>query len=152
MPWAEEVDTTTMIERLDRAHGLRGGVPFLLSSIHGVARMEAALHEAGIPWRSIGEGHRKGVTFKQAQEWGRCQRWVLFVRKADLEAATRIARTLRLREEARLLPVRFTSGALCRRHDYELEPCSGCSTGYDWWGKADEAEKEKPPFRRPSPL
>jgi len=145
------MSTAAMIKRLNETRGLPGGVPFLLSNIYGVAAMESALHEAGIKWRSVGEGLDQSLSFKQAQKAGLTTRWVLFVRRADLDAATQVAHRLPLRQ-ASDFPVRYTSRALCKRHDYELEPCSGCSTGFDWWGKADEAEKEEPPFRRPSPL
>ena len=43
--------------------------------------------------------------------------------------------------------VPFEGGRLCERHGYEIEPCTHCSTGWDWLAKSNEAESEatRPP-------
>ena len=82
-------------------------------------------------------------------KYGKYRRWVVFVRPEDVTAATHIAREADF--PSANLPTPFASG-LCARHGYETEPCSGCSTGYDWWAKSDDVEQIQVPPRHANPL
>ena len=67
----------------------------------------------------------------------------MFVRAEDLQAAIELGRNDGF-FESEYLPTKFVAG-LCKDHGYETLPCSGCSTGWDWLAKSDEAEKKKSP-------
>ena len=142
------ITTATMIRRLGEEQGLEGLTPLLLGSIYAAIRLENLLHAAAIPWGSRAEGVSPDADYEATLRYGQFRRWVVFVREEDIERASRIAR-----EEgfpaAEKLPLPFASG-LCARHSYETEPCSGCSTGYDWLAKSDAEEARVVPPRLPS--
>lgn len=141
--------TAAMIRKLRNQHAFPDAVPLLLGSIYAAIRLENLLHRAGIPWRSVAEGVSPDADYVTTLHYGKYRRWVVFVKPEDVTAATHIAREAEF--PSANLPTPFASG-LCARHGYETEPCSGCSTGFDWWAKSDEAEQEQVPPRHANPL
>ena len=139
------MNTQTMIQEVVSKRGFEGAVPLFLGCEYAVASLENALNEGGIAWGSRCEA--KGIP----ASYGRFRRWVVLVREADIKAAEAIADKAGFRRSAHLATL-FYGGALCLRHDYELEPCTRCCTGYDWWAKTDDAEEVPSPRRHASPL
>jgi hypothetical protein len=142
--------TAEMIKKMTRSQSFPEAKPLLLGSIYSAIRMENLLHEAGIPWGSRAEGVAPDQDYATTLHYGQFRRWVVFVRAKDLQAAIELGRDHGF-SESEHLPTTFAAG-LCKAHGYETLPCSGCSTGWDWLAKSDEAEKEKVPPRHPSPL
>ena len=139
------MNTKAMIQEVVKKRGFAGATPLFLGNEYAVARLEDALKEAGIAWGSRCEA--SGIP----ADYGRFRRWVVLVREADAKAAELVAENAGFSRTTHL-PTPFYGGALCTRHDYELEPCTGCCTGYDWLAKTDYAESIPSPKRHASPL
>ena len=139
------MNTKAMIQEVVKKRGFAGATPLFLGNEYAVARLEDALKEAGIAWGSRCEA--SGIP----ADYGRFRRWVVLVREADAKAAEHVAENAGFSRTTHL-PTPFYGGALCTRHDYELEPCTGCCTGYDWLAKTDYAESIPSPKRHASPL
>ena len=140
------MNTSDMIRFVTEKQGFLGAVPVLIGSLVNVTMFENDLHDAGIAWRSVVESVSPDVSLAVSERFGMYRRWVVLVRESDYERATQIAREGRFYPVSNL-PVPFAGGGLCFRHGYELEPCTGCSTGWDWLAKSDEAEKRVAPPR-----
>lgn len=140
------MNTSDMIRFVTEKHGFPGAIPVLIGSLVNVTMFENDLHDAGIAWRSVVESVSPDVSLAVSERFGMYRRWVVLVRESDYERATQIAREGRFYPVSNL-PVPFAGGGLCFRHGYELEPCTGCSTGWDWLAKSDEAEKRVAPPR-----
>ena len=120
--------------------------PVLLGNLYAVVRLENQLHEEGIPWKSVCEDFHPDTPHEDLDYVAPFRRWLLFVRPEDLERAIEITGKT-FRPIGRESAVPFEGGRLCERHGYEIEPCTHCSTGWDWLAKSDEAESEatRPP-------
>ena len=140
------MNTSDMIRFVTKKQGFPGAVPVLIGSLFNVTSFENGLHDAGIEWRSVVEPVSPDASVEVSERFGMYRRWVVLVRESDYERATQIAQEGHFYSVSNL-PVPFAGGGLCFRHSYELEPCTGCSTGYDWLAKSDEAEKRVAPPR-----
>lgn len=145
------MNTSDMIRSVTKKQGFPGAVPVLIGSLFNVTRFENDLHDAGIAWRSVVESVSPDASVAVSEHFGMYRRWVVLVRESDYERATQIAEDGSFYPVSNL-PVPFAGYGLCRVHAYELEPCSGCSTGWDWLAKSDEAERRVAPPRHPNAI
>ena len=143
-------ETRNIVQMQIQHHSFKGSVPFMVGGIYSAIDFENAMHEAGLPWRSVHDRVGPNDDPDDVDYFPRGRRFLTFVRQKDLEAARAIAEA-QGRRKADSLPVEYLGNTMCSSsHDYEIMPCSYCSTGWDWMAKADEAENEQIPPRHPN--
>lgn len=144
------LETHKIVNELIQHHSFKGAVPFLFGGVYSAIQFENELHALGLPWRSLHDRLSPDSHPDEADSFPRGRRYLTMIRQRDLEAAHEICERLEFKQQTEL-PVHYLGRLICMpSHDYEIEPCSYCKTGFDWWGASDDAEAEKLPPRHPN--